>query len=102
MTTILAELIAYEDDFGYINYIFLNLESTNMYNKYILCTRYPNWQHRELKLGEIGFLTYREIDAGIDEWFDGTNFIPYRYSTVQFIKFIDKPEEQDDNIIINA
>ena len=28
----------------------------------------------------------------MDKWFDGNDFIPYRYDNIQFIKFIPKIE----------
>lgn len=59
-----------------------------------MCVQFPNWEHRPLRLGEIGFLEYKEIRAGIDTWFDGSKMIPYNYNNIQFIKFIPKPEEE--------
>lgn len=29
--------------------------------------------------------------AGVDKWFDGSEFIPYKYTCYQFLNFIDKP-----------
>lgn len=60
-----------------------------------MVTRWPNWQHRDLKLGEKGFLEYKEVQAGIDTWWDGEKFIPYNYSNIIFIKFIE--EQKIDN-----
>lgn len=92
----LVKLIASEtDSLGYITYVFENLEDHTASSKYIMCIRYPNWDAKMLKLGDIGFVHCEEIRAGIDKWFDGTKMVPYNYNTVQFIKFVYKSEEED-------
>lgn len=95
--TVLAKLVAKEDDcMGYITYVFECLEEDIIKeSRYILCTRFPNWEHRDINLEEVGYLQFIEIKAGIDKWFDGTNMIPYRYNNIQFIKFVRKPRVQD-------
>ena len=91
MITILAKLAASNiDPEQYVTYVFQDLES----KEYLMCVQFPNWEHRSLRLGEIGFLEYKEIRAGIDTWFDGSKMIPYNYNNIQFIKFIPKPEEK--------
>ena len=94
--TILAKLLASErDSMGYVTYVFECLdENIIRQTKYIMCTRFPNWDHRKIEIGEIGFLNFFEIKAGIDKWYDGKNFIPYRYNNIQFIKFIEKPNKK--------
>lgn len=62
-----------------------------------MTTRWPNWQHKHLELGEIGYLTYKEVVAGVDTWYDGDTFIPYNYSNIIFIKFIEKEEKIDNS-----
>lgn len=92
MITILAKLLASNTDIdNYVTYVFQDLES----KEYLMCTRFPNWDHRTLYIGEIGFLEYAEIRAGIDKWYDGRNMIPYNYSNIQFIKFIGKPKHTE-------
>ncbi len=93
----LCKLVAKQIDcFGYITYVFENLEEYMIKEtKYIMCIRYPNWEHKDLELEEVGYLQFEEIRAGIDKWFDGEKMIPYRYNAIQFIKFVDKPEEKD-------
>lgn len=56
-----------------------------------MCVRFPNWEHRTLSLGEVGYLSYKVIIAGVDQWFDGNDLKYYRYSMVQFIKFVSRP-----------
>lgn len=96
MVTIHAKLLVKESDIlGYVTYVFENLDDNSFGHKYVMITRWPNWEHRILKANEIGYLTYNEVCAGKDEWWDGTKFIPYNFSNLIFIKFIE--EKQIDN-----
>lgn len=92
---ILSELVALREDIGgYIVYVFSIKNGKLPYDKYIMCTRFPNWESPYIKIGDVGFLKYREVDAGIDKWFDGENFIKYKYTGVHFLDFIyEKPKE---------
>lgn len=98
----LTELLEAEEDFGgYITYVFLVLdEEIRKCTKYIMCTRFPNWNTKILKKGDIGYLHFEERQAGIDKWFDGQNFIPYQYNSVQFMKFVSKTNESNEEYII--
>lgn len=100
--TVLSRLVAKEEDtLGYITYVFECLDKEMiLQSRYIMCTRYPNWAHKEIKLGEEGYLFFVEIRAGIDKWFDGKDFIPYNYNNIQFIKFIQKPREENHKFIM--
>lgn len=92
----LVKLVASEtDSLGYITYVFKHLEDNAESSKYTMCVRYPNWDAKKLKLGDIGFLHYEEIRAGIDQWYDGKQMVTYNYNTVQFIKFVYKPEDEE-------
>lgn len=83
------------DSSGYTTYIFKNIDDkASFLYKYVMCTRYPNWEHRGLKIGEEGFLTYQPVNEGIDKWFDGYNLVPYKFSANRFINFISKPNEK--------
>lgn len=89
------------DTLGYTTYVFECLDTEVIkYTKYIMCTRYPNWDHRQIELGEIGYLSFVEIRAGIDKWFNGKDMIPYNYNNIQFIKFIEKPKDFNCNKFI--
>ena len=100
MLTFLTELVEKSNDsLGYITYVFKNLEFTDIYNKYIMCTQFPNWQHRILDVGEIGYLTFEERIAGDSKWFDGNSFHPYNYTCIQFIRFIEKQKTQENKTI---
>ncbi len=100
--TILAKLVASEEDgLGYITYVFECLEEDVIAEtRYVMCKRFPNWDHRKIEIGEVGYLSFFEIKAGVDTWFNGIKMIPYRYSDIQFIKFIEKPKDQEHKFII--
>lgn len=97
--TMHGELVALKDDLGgYITYVFKNLESNEVFDKYLMCTRFPNWDSPMLELGDIGFVKYREVFGGIDEWYDKVNdcFIKYNYTDIHFLDFIYEKEKQDE------
>ena len=100
--TVLAELLACEEKaLGYITYVFECLdEDVRKETRYIMCVRYPNWEHRKIEIGEVGFLNVERIKAGIDKWFDGNNMVPYKYDTIQFIKFIKRKEKKAHKFIM--
>lgn len=95
--TVLAKLVAKEKDvLGYITYVFecLDVDVAKDF-RYVMCTRYPNWNHRNIELEEVGYLNFMEVKAGVDTWFDGSKMVPYAYNGVQFIKFIHKPRSKN-------
>lgn len=67
-----------------------------------MCIRFKNWEHRNIDIGEIGYLTYREVEEGKDHWYDrDTNtFIPYNYTNLIFIKFVKAVDNSKKDIII--
>lgn len=104
MITVFCELLAQERDFGgYITYVFKILESNLSFgHNYVMVTRFPNWQTRDLDNGEVGYLTYNEVIAGKDTWYDNVSqkFIPYNYSNLIFIKFVKQQDNNQKDIII--
>ena len=100
MITIHAQLIDGEvREMGYIIYVFKNLEPSDPKEVYKLVTRWPNWNHRDLKLGEIGYLTYNDVESGRTEWYNpNTKTMElYRTRACEFISFIaeKKTDEQE-------
>ena len=96
-----VKVVAVEDlSHGYIAYVFqyLNDDDIKRYGgEYVICTRYPNWMHRNLKVEDVGFVEIETVRAGIDTWFDGEKQVPYRYNAKRFIKFIDKPSSNTND-----
>ena len=61
--TVLSKLVAFRNEGnGYLVYVFKCLDP-EIYSKtpYIMCVRYPNWQHEDISLGKEGFLTFEEV-----------------------------------------
>ena len=89
----------FKDYFGYITYVFEYLDQYDVDThkcKVIICTRYPNWNCRDLNVGDIGYVDIEVVRAGIDTWYDGEKQVPYRYNAKRFIRFVDKPSENSN------
>ena len=96
-TTYVKLICQQKDALDYTTYVFELLDKDEINRlgyRYIMCTRWPNWDHRELLNGEEGYLNYSIIIAGQDFWFNGTDYTPYKFSNYQFNKFIAKQPEQ--------
>lgn len=103
MLTAHCKLLASEKDFmNYITYVFQCLDPNPSFgHKYIMITRLPNWQHRDLNIGEQGFLTYQEVIAGKDFWYTQEGEpIPYKYTNTYFVKFIEEKSDTSKKDII--
>lgn len=102
MVTIYCKLLAQENDInGYITYVFKNLDKASFGREYVMTTRFYNWMHRDIDIGEIGYLTFEEVIAGESKWYDGEKMIPYNYSNIIFIKFVkEKLDNYNKDIII--
>ena len=103
MTT-LAKLVAKQIDIGeYVTYVFEVVEEEErkrLSTKYIMCTRYPNWNHGTIDEGEVGYLDFEEVRAGIDKWFDGEKMVYYNYNNIQFNKFVPKSAKDKHEYIM--
>jgi hypothetical protein len=99
-----CQLVAYEHDIlGYITYVFKSLENNSGFgHNYVMVTRTPNWNHRDIDLQEKGYLTYNEVEAGKDKWFcpETGELIPYNYTNIYFIKFVKEQDNSNKDIII--
>lgn len=95
--TVEAKLLCQEcDSLGYTTYVFelIDPKDIQLFGvKYVMCTRWPNWDHRALLNGEEGFLSFTEILAGKSQWFDGNSMNFYKYSCIQFNRFIKKQSD---------
>lgn len=105
MTTIRCQLVASETDcMHYTTYVFKCLESNIPFgHHYCMMTRPPNWDHRDINIGEIGYVTYMEVEAGKDTWYcrETNQQIPYNYTNIYFIKFVvEKVDSSKKDIIL--
>lgn len=103
MVTLYCKLVAKEHDFGgYTTYVFQNLEDAPFGKKYVMLTRLPNWDHKNIELDEIGYVTYKEVVAGIDKWYcpETGQMIPYNYTNLYFVKFVNKKDNSQKDILL--
>lgn len=102
MITLKSEVVTKEYDIGgYVIYVFKNLDNNPPFGyKYIMITRWPNWNDKDPEIGEIGYITYKEVVAGVDTWFDGTKFVPYNYTNLVYIKFVKEKLDNSKEIIL--
>lgn len=98
MPTIRAKLLDYSEDIGgYIVYVFIDLDYIGATpSPYVMVTRFPNWNAPMYKIGDSGFLSYKDVVAGQTDWWDGHQYHKYKYTDSVFEKFIlDRPKEGD-------
>lgn len=100
--TIRVELKAISNDFGgYINYVFQNLESKSWDDKYITVIRFPHWESVFPKIGDVGYLSFKEVIAGEDMWWDKNmnQKIAYNYDNIIFLDFIKEVPKAEQIIL---
>lgn len=93
--------VACPEDSGYRTLIFEDLEYKDQDFKYITCVKFPNWNQGPIKVGDEGFLQIKFISAGVDKWFDGKEFVPYKYTNIQFMKFTKISEKDNTELILD-
>lgn len=81
------------DGMGYTNYVFENLNFQDYDYQYLMCVRFPNWNQAHFDIGDIGYVTVRYVREGIDKWYDGENFVAYKYTNILFLKFVPVKEQ---------
>lgn len=87
-----AKLVAKQTDcMGYTTFVFVNLDN----GEYIMCVMFPNWEQSYINLDDEGFVTTRYVEAGIDNWYNGKEFVPYKYTNIIFLKFVKKEKNID-------
>ena len=82
---------------NYTVYVF----RSNLTDKYIMCTRLPNWQSPKININDEGFLQYQIVKAG-EEYFNPNTQekIKFNYSNVYFNNFVKKSDCCGTEIII--
>ena len=93
-----SKLLALKEEGGYVTFVFVDLNI----DRYIMCTKLPNWDCPVIEIGDIGFLQYKDVIGGESEWYNrntGSNF-KYSYDNTYFVNFVpcvDKPKPQHIN-----
>lgn len=98
-----AKLVALDVDcLGYTNYVFENLNNTSIDDQFVMCVRFPNWEQKAFNIEEEGFVTFRFVEEGIDQWYDGKGLNKYKHTNFIFLKFIPlKPKVETTEIILD-
>ena len=100
--TLRVKLKAKNIDIGsYITYVFENLNQTDIYDKYIMCVQFPNWNQSEISIGDVGYVNVRYVKEGVSQWYDGDKMNVYKYTNFIFLKFIKEPEKVDQEFLID-
>lgn len=89
---------------GYVNYVFENLEFQDYDFHYITAVRFPNWDCKNIKVGERGYVVVKYVQEGKDEWYnkETKEFNKYLDTNIIFLKFIpEKPEIETTEIILD-
>lgn len=82
---------------NYTMFVFQDVNS----KQYIMCTRLPNWQTPEVKVGDHGFLEYQEVKAGEDYYNPATQTTEhYSYSNIYFMNFVQKTNISNNSEIV--
>lgn len=91
-STIYAKLVAKQTDcMGYTTFVFQNLDEYG----YVMCVMFPNWEQSYIDIDDVGYVSTRSVEAGVDKWYNGTDFTPYKYTNIIFQKFIKKVNKVD-------
>ena len=83
-----------EEPGGYVVLVFLDLTS----EKYIMCTRLPNWETEIPDFNIPGFLQVREVISGKDSWYDGERNHYYKYTALYFWDFVKEKQKIDTEL----
>lgn len=89
--------IKQEGDFTIV--VFELLDYKNNFERYIMVTVPPNWEMDDLKIDEVGYLTYHNAFSGESYYDNKTESIQtYRYTTLWFQSFISEGSTEKNRI----
>lgn len=62
--------------------------------KYVTVTLLPNWEYKDLEIGNIGYLQFQPVEGGKTQYFKRLceDFEIYKYSNNYFINFFKEKE----------
>ncbi len=99
-----AVLEAKEPDGEYIKYTFANSNLRNDHpKKYMTCVRCPNWHGKDIYEGQEGFVTFKSVRGGVDEYYDKQtdSFKKYLSGAIYFQSFVPITYVLKDGFVIN-
>ena len=74
MRTVRVQRLEYSlDSGGYLTYVFKLLdekEIEDVGSNYLMVVQRPNWNQPFIEQGTCGYLKYKEIQAGVDTWYN--------------------------------
>lgn len=103
MSVIKAKLLTLrKEPGGYIIYVFENLEYRDITKHYIKTVRFPNWECPLVRIGDIGYLEYKEVEAGKDSWYDSQAQVSilYKYDNTIFKDFVHETSKADVTVML--
>lgn len=80
---------------GYRELALENLDYDDIEKKYIVCSICPNWETPNLYVGLEGCITLKEVQAGIDKYYDYKRDYKtsYRYDGLYYEKLVPVKKE---------
>ena len=101
--TIHCELLVKEADImNYQTLVFRNLDKAPFGCEYCMVTVWPNWESYIPEVGDIGYLTYDSVIAGVDTYYDRSidSIVKYNFTNLVFNKFVKEQDNSKKDIII--
>ena len=101
--TIHCELLVKEADImNYQTLVFRNLDKAPFGCEYCMVTVWPNWESYIPEIGDIGYLTYDSVIAGVDTYYDRSidSIVKYNFTNLVFNKFVKEQDNSKKDIII--
>jgi len=101
--TIHCTLLAKEEDImNYQTLVFKNLDNAPFGNQYCMVTVWPNWESYIPSIGDIGYLTYDSVIAGVDTYYDRNtdSIVKYNFTNLVFNKFVREQDNSKKDILL--
>ena len=101
--TIHCELLVKEADImNYQTLVFKNLDKAPFGCEYCMVKVWPNWESYIPEIGDIGYLTYDSVIAGVDTYYDRSidSIVKYNFTNLVFNKFVKEQDNSKKDIII--
>ena len=101
--TIHCQLLVKETDLmDYQTLVFRNLDKAPFGCNYCMVTVWPNWESYIPEIGDVGFLTYDSVTAGVDTYYDRDKdtIVKYNFTNLVFSKFVKEVDNSKKDIII--